>query len=106
MDWSAVWDDKRCPVVSIPLEHTDGWFYLRPGKTEGEKGELVLPLTKVVRKHLDALPRPKSPANGTRRLVLPSPVCNTSLESRFFCLKPAQKTISFLPVSVDGSADK
>jgi hypothetical protein len=74
MDWSALWQQPQCPIPSIPLSHALGWFYLRPGKTEKHKAELVLPLTAVVKKHLDALPRPRSTSGG-RRLVLPAPVC-------------------------------
>jgi hypothetical protein len=75
MDWSAIRDQAECPLGFVPYLNADGWIYLRPGKTETHKAELALPLTAAVRRHLDALPRPRCLDGEQRRLILPSPVC-------------------------------
>jgi len=77
LDWVSVRDSAECPIAAVPYLHELGWIRLRPAKTEKHKPELVLPITAVVRKHLDALPRPRG-MDGPRRLILPSPVCCSS----------------------------
>jgi hypothetical protein len=81
MDWSSILDAAECPIPAIPFSHQLGWIYLRPGKTQRHKPELVLPMTSVVAKHLSALPRHRA-SNGDRRLVLPSPACSASFRKQ------------------------
>jgi hypothetical protein len=47
-----------CPFLEdvVDLKNADGWITFLPGKTENEKPELIVPMTSVVRRHVDALP--------------------------------------------------
>jgi hypothetical protein len=56
LSWEAVRKSPGCPVEELELDYPLGWLVYLPGKTKRKKGELVLPQTAVVKKHLDALP--------------------------------------------------
>lgn len=64
--------ESDCPIGGLDLSNPDGWLVYRPDKTKKKKPELVLPLTSVMRRHFDALPRSTGDA-----LLLP---CTTHYE--------------------------
>ncbi len=73
LTWQTVHTAPRCPFEELELEHSLGWIVFTPGKTRAKKGELILPQTAVVKRHLDALPKAASPG----ALLLP---CKTHYE--------------------------
>jgi hypothetical protein len=71
--WSSIRREPRCPIAELDVECEHGWIVFTPAKTRKKLPELVLPMTAVVRRHVDALPGGRAPGS----LLLP---CTTHYE--------------------------